>query len=513
MYAIMGQFDNQKIILTRQFFAICDTHTDRAFHSHNCIELSYILQGSVDHIMTMPDGSVNQQKLCEGNYLILDSSAHHAYKNGSEDFCIMNVLFKLPFLWESATDKRSIESSKAFSVTRSKWNAEPLANDIELKFGLKEERALGNKKYIRVWLDLNGDKTQIDFSKACFGLIADGDNENPYLPRENSDDGVFYFLGEGGDNWVQMRYGKDGTFGADSGASVKGFKGWFAFPVSDMIQRETGESIDPEKKLTGIYFYYSMSHESMAGNYLYIDDISLVEDFRISEKGILGDDKVVDLEDGVLKLSVTGKNGNTSADAKVEEIMLSVFGDGDLYSVIKEMYPNFKFSKIKTTPVNQIYFDKDGSVRSLFNICHDCSRKNMHEWHSAVRHALSLIMALSLYSFDEYIRPQKEDIIEKVKKYVDAHYRESITLTEICAKHFYSVPYVSCKFKERFKCSFEQYVKNKRIHHACELLLNTAHSVGDIAEECGYSSVRAFRKAFCSVIGVPPVEFKNNYNK
>ena len=512
MYAIMGYFNNQKIILMPQFFSIVDNHSDRDFHSHNCIEMSYILSGTANHILVLPDGKTEQKKLCQGNYMILDSTARHAYKNGSSDFKVMNVLFKMPFLFQSAANKRGMNSTKAFSVTRSEWNEDPLANDIELKFGLNKPITLGNRKYIRIWLDLKGDREKIDFSNARIGLIADNDLSRPYCP-EGFPKTPFYFLGEGEDNWSTLYLGNNGCFGAEHDSSVYGRKGWFAFPIECMVQKSTGKRLDPESVVTGVYFYYAMSDKKMAGNHLYIDDIALAEDYLALDKGFLTEDRIVDFDSGVIRASVTGKDGAVGAEIHTEQIKLSIFDEGDMYEHIKGIYPDFKYSDISGSPVNQVYFDRDGSVRPLFQICYDSSRKHMQEWQNTVRHALSLIIIISLNSFDEQIRPQKENIMEIIRKYVEKHYTEDITLTEICAKHFYSLPYVSHKFKETFKCSFEQYVRQLRIHRACELLLSTQMSVSEIAEKCGYTSVRSFRKAFNCIVEKSPLEFRKSYNK
>jgi len=152
MFAIMSYFNDQKIILTRPFFAAAIQHNDRNFHSHNCIEMSYVMEGTANHVLIRPDGKTEQQKICKGNYIILDSHSKHAYKNGSPDFTVMNLLFKMSFLGQDSSDNKSINSSKVFSVTRSEWHDDPMANDIELKFGLNEPKTLEKKKYLRLWL-------------------------------------------------------------------------------------------------------------------------------------------------------------------------------------------------------------------------------------------------------------------------------------------------------------------------------------------------------------------------
>jgi AraC-like DNA-binding protein len=67
-------------------------------------------------------------------------------------------------------------------------------------------------------------------------------------------------------------------------------------------------------------------------------------------------------------------------------------------------------------------------------------------------------------------------------------------------------------FAERFKqlvgTTPMRYVTEWRMQEAVDLLQTTGLSIAAIAERCGYASEVAFRKAFRSVIGVPPGKFR-----
>lgn len=67
-------------------------------------------------------------------------------------------------------------------------------------------------------------------------------------------------------------------------------------------------------------------------------------------------------------------------------------------------------------------------------------------------------------------------------------------------------------FAERFKhlvgMTPMRYITEWRMQEAAELLQTTELSIAAIAEQCGYTSEVAFRKAFRSVIGVPPGRFR-----
>ena len=506
-YDIINHDIEQKIILLRPFFANLDKHICRDMHSHSCIELSYVLSGTSTHHMILPDGTERRDKLSAGNYIILDQNAKHAYKNGSDDFTIINLLFKLPVLQQDAKEWHGINANRAFSVTRSHWN--PNGNDVELRFQVNSPVTSRDRRYLRLWLNLKGEERKIDFSSATVGVLTNGESDVPWLCAPNSE---IYYLGEDQSAWQVLRCGENGGIGTLHGSSVEGFCGWFAFPLDEMVQKGNKKQLAPTDEINGVFFRFAFSDPSMAGNSICIDDICLAKNYTDLELDRSHRGMLIDFNAGSLSLGVTGKDGDTSPEAGIDQIRVSVSDNQELYDVIRAMFPEYCYSKIKTSPVNHVYFDQDGSIRSLFQLCYESSRTNMHEWRKMVYHGLSLIMIISLQSFDKYIRAQKKNIVDTVKKYVNQNYAQNITLSEICAKHFYSVPYVSHKFKLICGCSFEQYLRQVRIRRACELLLKTGLSVDEISESCGYTSVRSFRKAFKDITEVTPIEFKNKYH-
>ena len=72
---------------------------------------------------------------------------------------------------------------------------------------------------------------------------------------------------------------ENGEFGKDVNVSVEGFKGYFVFAIDDMFQTYTRTPIGENDRITGFYMLFTLADESMVGEYVYIDDVSFVEDF------------------------------------------------------------------------------------------------------------------------------------------------------------------------------------------------------------------------------------------
>ncbi len=74
----------------------------------------------------------------------------------------------------------------------------------------------------------------------------------------------FYYLAEGQERWKTYRNGGDGCFGADQGASVKGFKGFMAFPVSDFVSAD-GTALTSATQVKEMYMFFDYSDVSLLG--------------------------------------------------------------------------------------------------------------------------------------------------------------------------------------------------------------------------------------------------------
>ena len=175
---------------------------------------------------------------------------------------------------------RGQDGGKALSVTREKYYGQAGSDNFEVKMILEKPGRLGTNKYLKVWMDLTGDTAPIDFRKANFGLIVNNRLSRAYCTDVLDEPSDFFYKADGSDEWVQMSHGDDGCFGTAQGSSVKGLKGWFAFPVQNMPQYGTKARLTENSVITGVYFFGCLSDASMAGQHIYLDNISLVEDYK-----------------------------------------------------------------------------------------------------------------------------------------------------------------------------------------------------------------------------------------
>ncbi|GIO84106.1 hypothetical protein J25TS5_10380 [Paenibacillus faecis] len=101
-----------------------------------------------------------------------------------------------------------------------------------------------------------------------------------------------------------------------------------------------------------------------------------------------------------------------------------------------------------------------------------------------------------------------ENVIHKVKEYVDKMLHTNITLKEISRKFHFNCSYLGQKFKHHENMSFNEYLFMQRMERAKILLEQTDLKVYEIAKRVGYTELDWFYKRFKTYTGVSANEYR-----
>ena len=104
---------------------------------------------------------------------------------------------------------------------------------------------------------------------------------------------------------------------------------------------------------------------------------------------------------------------------------------------------------------------------------------------------------------------EKEDVFEKILKYINDFYYINISLEELGKCFNVSISYICKRFKEKLNTTFLEYLKRIRIIQAKKMLINSALSITEIAERVGYKDYYYFNKVFKTHTGYTPRQYKN----
>lgn len=125
-----------------------------------------------------------------------------------------------------------------------------------------------------------------------------------------------------------------------------------------------------------------------------------------------------------------------------------------------------------------------------------------------------LLILFSRSLRDEKPRPTIEDpSILPIKQYIDEHWQESITLTELGQRFAISPCHLSKKFRKCMGFGLHEYIELVRMMHAEHMLIKSKCTVTQIAESCGFSNANYFSSVFKRIHGYSPKTYQKQYTK
>lgn len=146
--------------------------------------------------------------------------------------------------------------------------------------------------------------------------------------------------------------------------------------------------------------------------------------------------------------------------------------------------------------------------------------KKKYTYISSVDGALNVKEALSLLA--EFLTEAKAVIkvvinnpnqpnMQRLLDYINEHYAEPLSLTEMGKKFHYNPSYLSNYFSDNNHQSFSEYLKQVRIEKSLELLQEQEISIAKISMLVGYSDHSYFCRVFKKSVGVSPSSYRRQY--
>ncbi len=109
------------------------------------------------------------------------------------------------------------------------------------------------------------------------------------------------------------------------------------------------------------------------------------------------------------------------------------------------------------------------------------------------------------------MRNMDSEVINAVMTYINNHYREELSLEDVARFAGFSRYYFSRSFKRQTGYSFKDYLCQKRLQVAMDLLIRTNRSMRDVAIESGFGSVATFNRVFREKKGCTPTQYRAIY--
>lgn len=123
---------------------------------------------------------------------------------------------------------------------------------------------------------------------------------------------------------------------------------------------------------------------------------------------------------------------------------------------------------------------------------------------------LELFCRKMLHSLEDNKKKEREDLFSKIIAYINSHYMDQgISLNSISDRFDITPSYLSRFFRDNASVNFIDYLTDKRMTHACNLLVETDMKIREIMEQVGYIDLASFTRKFTQVFGISPGRYRD----
>ena len=139
-----------------------------------------------------------------------------------------------------------------------------------------------------------------------------------------------------------------------------------------------------------------------------------------------------------------------------------------------------------------------------------CSCKKMNS--PVVKGYCSVIIGLIIEQtgLSDAIENADDDLAKSILQFLQENFLSTVTLEDLASHFGYSKYRFSHLFNTYFHCSITEYVNSLRVRYAAGLLLETEHSMTEVAMASGFESIRTFNRAFRSYYLQSPTHFRES---
>ena len=172
----------------------------------------------------------------------------------------------------------------------------------------------------------------------------------------------------------------------------------------------------------------------------------------------------------------------------------------------------------------RVFYLHDGSdshiqIRTLLLKIANVHRSGDTMWNTLAYSYLLRIYAMLAEQYLAPVLPRNKDNIRVVDReiiassmsYINEHYQEELSLDDVARFAGFSRYYFSRSFKKHTGYFFKDYLCQKRLQVAMELLIRTEEPMKEVAIHSGFGSVATFNRVFREKNGCTPTHYRALY--
>ena len=147
--------------------------------------------------------------------------------------------------------------------------------------------------------------------------------------------------------------------------------------------------------------------------------------------------------------------------------------------------------------VSEIFRNKSNGYRSLYELT---NVEQILEWLTVFRDGLC-------ESFSTHNKDYKNHIVINVKKYINDHMEEKLTLNKVSEVFNISPNYLSVLFSKYNNLGFTDYINQSKVDAAKKMMAEGDLKVYEISDILGFESAFYFSRVFKKVTGISPRDY------
>jgi two-component system response regulator YesN len=133
-------------------------------------------------------------------------------------------------------------------------------------------------------------------------------------------------------------------------------------------------------------------------------------------------------------------------------------------------------------------------------------------WQEAAGYLESIVGCI-LEARSGFINDMEESVVNQVKRYVDNHMHEDVSLVRLAEVVHFNPSYLSRFFKQVTGTNLMDYIFSARVGRARELLADSRYKIHEVASAVGFESSTYFAKFFRRMTGMNPQEYRDGLNR
>jgi len=120
---------------------------------------------------------------------------------------------------------------------------------------------------------------------------------------------------------------------------------------------------------------------------------------------------------------------------------------------------------------------------------------------------------LNAERIDVHVDSVDSERLQVISEYIKNNFHEPIRVADIAAEIGMTDPAFCRYFKKLTRKTFNQFLNEYKIGHACRMIRKSSFTLASISQECGFLNISNFNKQFKRIMGETPSEFRKRHEQ